>query len=148
MLSFLSGLLYSSRIREMLERKRLREGWMEALAMMVLRFLAAWDRGALESKFVWTECAFIVIYVDSESRPKFKRHVVKCEEKAYYLQMLLKKVFLFLFFLFLVHSCCQNDENTIHLEYLIFTTIGRHGLCCLCIDLRSKRTWSAWMSTC
>lgn len=44
-----------------------------------------------------TECAFIVIYVDSES--KFKRHVVKCEEKAYYLQML---VFVLFFVLYIV----------------------------------------------
>lgn len=53
---------------------------MEALAMMVSRFLIAGDRGALESKVAWTECAYIVICVDSESN--FKRHSVKCEENS------------------------------------------------------------------
>lgn len=53
---------------------------MEALAMMVSRFLIAGDRGALESKVAWTECAYIVICVDSENN--FKRHRVKCEENG------------------------------------------------------------------
>lgn len=53
---------------------------MKAFAIMVLRFLIAGDRGDLESKVAWTECAYIVICVDSESN--FKRHSVKNEEKS------------------------------------------------------------------
>ncbi len=46
---------------------------------MVLRFLTAGDGGGLESKVAWTECAFIVVCVDSESN--FTRHGIKCEEE-------------------------------------------------------------------
>lgn len=56
-----------------------RKWWMEAFAEMVLRFLTAGDGGGLDSKVAWTECAFIVVCVDSESN--FTRHGIKCEEE-------------------------------------------------------------------